>query len=188
MNLDILGKEPVLLPIDIEQYRFDITNDAANINEMSDRLANLAKSMVHAIQILNNHTNRRFDRKFRMEFLPASFYQNTTVQSNNNHWELRINLDPVTWFDWKWSNASSDDDQKAVLGIARNYANKYKTFVPEEYLEAPKQRLIEADYRGNSISFQCNENLTKQPSNFRSCNLKINAGNTVAELHVSKCK
>ncbi|CAF4112146.1 unnamed protein product, partial [Rotaria sp. Silwood1] len=92
---------------------------------MSHRLAYLAKTMLDKIESLCKTTNFRFDKKFRLEFLPISFYNGGTETGNNNLWELRINLDPVTWFDWKWSFTSllSNDTQTECLALARAYVD-----------------------------------------------------------------
>ncbi|CAF4428912.1 unnamed protein product, partial [Rotaria sp. Silwood2] len=97
--------------------------------------------MLNKIENLCKTTNFRFDKKFRLEFLPVSFYNGETATTNSNLWELRTNLDPVTWFDWKWSHLSllSYDKQREFLEVARIYVDKYKNFISEEYLNAPKQ-------------------------------------------------
>ncbi|CAM4757365.1 unnamed protein product [Rotaria magnacalcarata] len=138
--IDFLPNEPVLIANLVEDQQFDITNDSADVEEMSHRLVCLTKAMLNKIDDLIKATSFRFDKQFRLEFRPASFYKTGDEASNNKHWELRMMLDPVAWFDWKWSDASpSYDAQRELLAVARAYVDKYYNIVPEEYLNPPKQ-------------------------------------------------
>ncbi|CAF5208598.1 unnamed protein product, partial [Rotaria magnacalcarata] len=86
--IDFLPNEPVLIAKLVEDQQFDITNDSADVEEMSHRLVCLTKAMLNKIDDLSKATSFRFDKQFRLEFRPASFYKTGDEASNNKHWEL----------------------------------------------------------------------------------------------------
>ncbi|CAF1409062.1 unnamed protein product [Rotaria sordida] len=188
INVHLLPTEPVLVSTSDEDHYFDITNDAADIEEMSNRLACLAKAMLDEIENLCKTTNFRFDKKFRLEFLPRSFYNRGTGAANNSLWELRINLDPMTWFDWKWSHVSllSHDTQREFLFLARAYVDKYKNFISEEYLDAPKQMPLAQSNKAARYGSDCHHKVAGQYRNNGVCGLSIFNETVVMKLPISK--
>jgi len=118
--------------VGINESYFDITNDKANINELSTQLARLASKMLDKIQILCQETHLPFNKQFRLELRPASFY-NSDPQLINL-WELRLNLDPIVWFDYYWQKTEQRVD---FLNKARSYVDKYRHFVKYEHLPEP---------------------------------------------------
>jgi hypothetical protein len=130
-EVDFLPGEPVL--IGVKKPYFDITNDQADINELSIRLARLASKMLDKIQILCQETHLPFNKQFRLEFRPVSFYHSDPQL--DNLWELRLNLDPIVWFDYYWQK---NEERIDFLTKARIYVDKYRHFVKHEHLPEPK--------------------------------------------------
>jgi len=98
---------------------------------MSSQLARLAEKMLDKIQTLSQETHLPFNKQFRLELRPVSFFQSDPT----NLWELRLNLDPVVWFDYHWQK---NEDRINFLHQARMYVDKYRHFVKYEHLPDPK--------------------------------------------------
>ncbi|CAF0975032.1 unnamed protein product [Rotaria sordida] len=139
-EIDFLPGEPVLVGMNTPY--FDITNDKANINELSIQLARLTSKMLHKIQTLCQETQLPFNKQFRIELRPASFYNSD--HHLNNLWELRLNLDPVVWFDYYWQK-NEQEQRIDFLNKARTYVDKYRHFVKYEHLSEPKFEPLVSD-------------------------------------------
>jgi hypothetical protein len=188
VDVNLLPTEPVLMGIGTNEHDhlFDITNDAADVEDMSHRLACLAKAMIDKIENLCKVTSFRFDQKFRLEFRPVSFYNSAAEALHNNHWELRMNLDPIAWFDWKWSDASpSYDGQREFLVIARDYVDKYKNFVHDEFLDAPKHKPLSTNHgtsnQPSSALLSCDEHVMGRQQHGGRCGHYISGENVAME-------
>jgi hypothetical protein len=129
-EVDFLSGEPVLVGINTPY--FDITNDKANINELSIQLARLAGKMLDKIQTLCQETHLPFNKQFRLELRPITFHNPDDY--SNNFWELRLNLDPIVWFDYYWQQTEQRTD---LLHKARLYVDKYRHFIKHEHLPEP---------------------------------------------------
>lgn len=132
-QIDFLPGEPVL--IGVNHPSFDLTNDQINI---SIEIARLAEKMLEKIQTLCQQTHLPFNKQFRLELRPISFYQ----ADPSNRWELRLNLDPIVWFDYHWQRAK---DREGFLHQARIYVDKYRHFVKYEHLPDPKIEAIASE-------------------------------------------
>ncbi|CAF1093680.1 unnamed protein product [Rotaria sordida] len=110
-EIDFLPGEPVLVGMNTPY--FDITNDKANINELSIQLARLTSKMLHKIQTLCQETQLPFNKQFRIE------------------------LHPVVWFDYYWQK-NEQEQRIDFLNKARTYVDKYRHFVKYEHLSEPK--------------------------------------------------
>ncbi|CAF1266951.1 unnamed protein product [Rotaria magnacalcarata] len=106
-NISFLPDEPVLIAA--EEPLFDITNENENIIDMAIRLSSQSAMMLNKIKDLVNTTRLPFHVKYRLELRPASFYD-TDIQ--HQLWELRMNLDPVRWFDWQWRQCGDDQEKQ----------------------------------------------------------------------------
>lgn len=132
-QIDFLPGEPVL--IGVNHPSFDLTNDQINI---SIEIARLAEKMLEKIQTLCQQTHLPFNKQFRLELRPISFYQTDA----SNRWELRLNLDPIVWFDYHWQTTK---DREGFLHQARIYVDKYRHFVKYEHLPDPKIEAIASE-------------------------------------------
>ncbi|CAF4761515.1 unnamed protein product, partial [Rotaria sp. Silwood1] len=74
---------------------FDIINEKDDVNNMTFRLSYQSIAMLNKIIKLLDDTGLSFNNKFRLELQPASF-NNKDIK--NQSYELRMNVDPVTWF------------------------------------------------------------------------------------------
>lgn len=78
------------------------------------RLAYQATGMLNEINKLVDETGLPFHNQFRLELRPASFYNK---EVKHNLWELKMNIDPTTWFDLKWKECGdSEQAQQNCLG------------------------------------------------------------------------
>ncbi|CAF4811162.1 unnamed protein product [Rotaria socialis] len=127
-NIGFLPDEPVLIAA--EEPLFDITNENENIIDMAIRLSSQSTMMLNKIKDLVDSTRLPFHVKYRLELRPASFYD-TDIQ--HQLWELRMNLDPVSWFDLQWRQCGDDQEkQHTCLSKARSYIKKYRAYIPEQ--------------------------------------------------------
>ncbi|CAF1343773.1 unnamed protein product [Rotaria sp. Silwood1] len=124
-NIDFLIDEPVLVAVG--EPLFDITNEKEDVNNMAFRLSCQSTAMLNKITELVKDTGLSFDNKFCLELRPASFY-NKDIE--NQLWELRMNVDPVTWFDLQWRQCGDNEEfQRKCVAKAGSYIKKYRSFV-----------------------------------------------------------
>jgi hypothetical protein len=83
-----------------------------------------------------------FNNQFRLELTPVRFHNRNASEPIRDHWELRLNLDPVAWFDKRWRDAISEMEKDEYLIVAREYVDKYRHFVEEEFPEPSLQEPI----------------------------------------------
>ncbi|CAF3580399.1 unnamed protein product [Rotaria sp. Silwood1] len=148
-NIDFLIDEPVLIAA--EEPLFDITNEKVDVNNMATRLACQSTAMLKKIMKLAEDTGVPFNNKFRLELRPASFF-NKHIE--NNLWQLRMNVDPVNWFDLQWHQCNNNEENhRERLAKARSYIQKYRSFVAEEMRHTPlHEPIIAPDYCGNRLT------------------------------------
>lgn len=107
LTIDFLIDEPVLIAQ--QEPLFDIINESENIIHMARRLSSQSTQMLNKIKALVDSTGLPFNLKYRLELRPASFY-NHDIQ--HQLWELRMNLDPVSWFDFQWHQCGDNEDKQ----------------------------------------------------------------------------
>ncbi|CAF3792988.1 unnamed protein product, partial [Rotaria sp. Silwood1] len=78
---------------------FDIINEKDDVNNMTFRLSYQSIAMLNKIIKLLDDTGLSFNNKFRLELRRASFNHKDI---KNQSYELRMNVDPVTWFNLQW--------------------------------------------------------------------------------------
>ncbi|CAF1467838.1 unnamed protein product [Adineta steineri] len=178
-EVDFLPGEPVLVCVNARY--FDITNNKANINELSIQLAQLASKMLDKIQILSQKTHLPFNKQFRLELRPVSFY-NSDPQLINL-WELRLNLDPIVWFDYFWQKT---EQQKDFLHTARMYVDKYRHFVKYEYLSESKFEPL-ASERHCRYQTTCNKDGGKYAHALHSTLICLENGSMLRDDGLHKC-
>jgi len=65
--------------------------------------------MLKKIIELVDETGLSFHNKFRLELRPPSFYDKDII---HQLWQLRMNIDPVTWFDFKWRECHNNEEKQ----------------------------------------------------------------------------
>jgi len=89
--------------------------------------------MLDKLHELCRDTHLPFNKQFRLELRPISFYNPDPNRANL--WELRLNVDPIVWFDHHWRNV---EQRQEFLVQARAYVDKYRHFVQYEHLPDPQ--------------------------------------------------
>ncbi|CAF3776534.1 unnamed protein product [Rotaria sp. Silwood1] len=87
--------QPGVVVLEHREPLFDIINEKDDVNNMTFRLSYQSIAMLNKIIKLLDDTGLSFNNKFRLELQPASF-NNKDIK--NQSYELRMNVDPVTWF------------------------------------------------------------------------------------------
>jgi hypothetical protein len=148
---------------------------------LSIQLAQLASKMFDKIQILAQETHLPFNKQFRLELRPASFYDSDPRLINL--WELRLNLDPVVWFDYYWQKNEQRID---FLNKARIYVDKYRHFVKYEHLPEPKVEPL-ASERHCRYQTTCDKDGGKYTHALHSTLICLENGSMLRDDGLQKC-
>ncbi|CAF3484825.1 unnamed protein product [Rotaria socialis] len=87
---------------------------------MAIRLSSQSTAMLNLMNTLAHDTDLPFNAKFRVQLRPASFY-NKDKDIQYQLWELRMNVDPVSWFDLQWRQCEDNEEyQHKCLAKKKN--------------------------------------------------------------------